>query len=307
MRLILEDPMWIYMWLVLSGFLVVLHFYRVSTRKKEALKFANVSVLERLKIGAGKRTELYKLFIRIIALFFICLAGSGLAMTSLVSVEKKNVVLAIDSSYSMLFDDYKPNRLEAAKKALLPFIDKIDPNTRVAVISFGPTVTVVQNFTSNKNELKAAIEGIKVSQNVGTAIGDALFISSRLLPANEPGAVILLTDGRNNIGILVDTAVDILKAKGIPVYTVGIGSTIKEFSEVDEDTLKLIAKKTGGISSMSTSGIELKEIYDRISEIVLKPKTIVHKVYLTNFLLIIALALILLEVLLGSTFLDILP
>jgi Ca-activated chloride channel family protein len=301
MELVLENPAWLYAWALASFFLVLLHFYRKRIRVKSAIKFTGVFALEKLKVGKEIKGEIYLVLLTIISLFFVCLAGGGLAKVTHVSVEKLNLVLAIDKSSSMLFEDYKPNRLEAVKNALIPFIDKIPENVRVAVVAYGSYVELVQNFTTNKDELKRSIKSIQPATVAGTAIGDALFFSSQLLPVGEPNVIILLTDGRSNVGILVEKAVEVLIENKIVTHTVGLGSLIEKLSEVDENTLKFIAAKTGGIYSFSKTSVELEDIYKKMGEMIARPKIVVEKHYFTPLLLLIGIGLMILEIVLAST------
>jgi Ca-activated chloride channel family protein len=307
MDIVLENYSWLYIWMGVSILVVVLHFYKGGTRERAVLKFANVPVLKKLKTKAGGKRDLFQLSLKIIALLLICLAGGRLALASRIPSESQNVVLAIDKSFSMMFEDYPPNRLEAAKAAIYPFIEKITEKTKVAIVAFGPRIELVQNFTNNKEELKSALERIEVTDRAGTAVGDSLFFSSQILPRGERGTIVLLTDGRNNVGILLDDALKTVKSKGIIVHAIGMGSTVKEYSEVNEEALKAIAAETGGIASVSTTDIELKDIYDRITGVTLQKRVETKKFFLSPFLLIVAVALVILELVLGSTVFDILP
>ncbi|MDI6806358.1 MAG: VWA domain-containing protein [Candidatus Aenigmarchaeota archaeon] len=305
--LVVENWFWVYVWGIFSVISIFFYFYGKKVKREEALKFTNVAVLQKLKVGKKKRgVELVQLALTISSLFFICLAASGIAWVRYVPTKSQNIVLTIDKSYSMLFEDYKPNRLEAAKQAVIGFLDKIDfATTKVGVVTFGPIVEIVQNLSTNKEEIKASIRGIEPATLVGTAIGDALIISSKLFPEDEPGTILLLTDGHNNIGIMLKNAIEILKRSGITVHAIGMGSPAAEFMEIDEEELRFIASETGGVASFSTTTPDLSEAYERISGIILRPKVVAEKFYFTSTLLGAALGIIILQIFLRSIFLTV--
>lgn len=307
MDIILEDYTWLWIWLGLTIFLVVLHFYRNRARKKATIKFANISVLKELGIKTRKKGEIYGLGLRIVVALLICLAGGQLSLVKIVPSASQNMVLAVDSSYSMLSEDYLPNRLEAAIKAMIPFLDKTTEKTNVAILSFGPKVDVIQNFTNNKEELKRAIRKIEVADQPGTAIGDALWVSSKILPKGERGTIIILTDGVNNVGILLDEAIETVKSKGFTIHAAGMSSRNPDFPTPDEESVKRLAAETGGIASISTTEVELESIYDRISGVTLGERVEMKKLPLTSYLLTVGLAILIIGWLLGSTIWDILP
>jgi Ca-activated chloride channel family protein len=189
-----------------------------------------------------------------------------------------DLVLAIDLSGSMLSEDYEKdgetlNRLQAIKPVIQAFIER-RPSDRIAVVLFATKAYTLSPLTSDHQWLARQIERIKIGliQDNGTAIGDALGVAvSRLDQPNREadgkrkGAfIVLLTDGGNNMGaISPDQAAQLAAARGIPIYTIGAGKdgyvpmpvfddTGKRIgqravmSDLDEDSLKSIAKATGG-------------------------------------------------------------
>lgn len=306
MAIVLQDYSWIYAGMGISLLLVLLHFYRQMQKRKEALKFANVPVLRELEIGVGGKRDVLQLTLKIAAVLLLCLAGGGLGIQKTVPAEHQNLVLALDRSMSMLKEDYSPTRLQAMKDAVIPFIDKLKGRTSVAVVSFGPQVNLIQNFTTNKGKLKEAVRGIEATSKPGTAIGDTLYFSANKIP-ERGGTIVLLTDGRINVGIMVEDALETVKNQGTTVHVVGVGSTSAEMSEINKETLKLIASETGGLSEFSETGVELKNIYEKISSITLRKKVKTKTFPLAPWLLIGALALYTLEAILSSTLFRVVP
>jgi Ca-activated chloride channel family protein len=159
-------------------------------------------------------------------------------------ISEVTVILAIDVSGSMEDGDIPPSRLDAAKQASKRFIEKLD--SRIGVVAFAETVAVVQQPTFDKDSSIKAINRLETLG--GTAIGDAILQSLELLNGNA--AIVLLTDGRSNTGIHPKATLDYTKHLGVRIFTVGIGTqdpNMGSSGNLDEETLALVAKETGGI------------------------------------------------------------
>jgi Ca-activated chloride channel family protein len=187
---------------------------------------------------------------------------------SIIETEGIDIILAIDTSTSMLAEDFelhgrRTNRLAAVKEVVKEFIEN-RKSDRIGIITFGGRAYTVSPLTLDYGWLVQNLERIKIGMNEdGTAIGSGLSSSLTRLKDTETKSkiVILLTDGRNNTGrISPSVAAEAAGALGIKVYTVGAGT--KGYApypdkglfgnrvyrrvkiEIDEDTLQKIAKKT---------------------------------------------------------------
>ena len=205
-------------------------------------------------------------------------------------VEGIDIMLAMDVSTSMLAEDLKPNRLEAAKQVAADFING-RPNDNI-----GLTVFAGQSFTQSPLTVDHAVllnlfNSISCSMATngiiedGTAIGLGIANAvSRLKDSKAKSKVIiLLTDGSNNRGdISPFTAAEIAKTYGIRVYTIGVGSNgtapypyqgfggtqyIQVPVEIDESTLIQIAETANGQYYRATSNSKLKEVYAEIDQL----------------------------------------
>jgi Ca-activated chloride channel family protein len=189
-----------------------------------------------------------------------------------------DIILAIDLSGSMLAEDYtrgdgtRINRLQAIKPIIDAFIRR-RPSDRIGIVPFGGRAYTLAPLTADHDWLHEQVRRLKVGQiEDGTAIGDALSLAVARLgqPGREEGGkrlggfVILLTDGANNAGSVAPLeAAALAKAKGIPVYTIGAGTDgvvpmpvfdesghklgyRDAVSDLDESTMRQIAKVTGG-------------------------------------------------------------
>lgn len=194
-----------------------------------------------------------------------------------------DIVLAVDVSLSMQSKDFEPNRLAAAKRVMNTFIDD-RKGDRIGIVAYAGEAYSVCSPTTNYNLLKSRIEylhGNNIEQ--GTAIGLGLGTSVLQLQRDSLSSkvVILLTDGMNNTGELSPlAAAELAKQNNICVYTIGVGSNGEALSpvstnfgirygyqkvEIDEETLKEIAKTTNGKYFRATDENSLNAIYSEIN------------------------------------------
>ena len=239
-----------------------------------------------------------------------------------------NIMLALDVSGSMLAQDLKPNRIEAAKEVAQKFVAS-RPNDNIGLVVFAgesytqaPLTTdhaIVQNFLSQV-ELGVLDDGTAIGSGLATGI-------SRLKEEEgESKVLILLTDGTNNAGAIEPaTAAEIAKSFGIRVYTIGVG-TIGEAPtpvqtllgieymmlpvEIDEDMLRRIADTTGGKYFRATDNDELKMIYaeiDKLEKVKLRVDNFTSKTELYHYFLWSAFLFAATALLLRNTWLRRLP
>ena len=206
------------------------------------------------------------------------------------SVEGIDIMLAVDVSTSMLAEDLRPNRLEAAKKVASEFIAG-RPNDNIGLTIFAGESFTQCPMTTDHGVLINMFESLEcdMAQNGlisdGTAIGMGLANAiSRLKDSKAKSkVVILLTDGSNNRGdISPMTAADIARSLGIRVYTVGVGTNgtaryplnvggrtqyMQIPVEIDTKTLGDIARSTNGKFYRATNTKELRQIYHEIDQL----------------------------------------
>jgi Ca-activated chloride channel homolog len=164
-----------------------------------------------------------------VALGVLIVAAARPQRSVAVPVGNAAIMLANDVSSSMTGTDIKPTRLLAAKKAAANFIASVPGTVKVGLVEFSKTPVVLQSPTSDHALTEAALSQLHTSG--GTAIGEAIQTSVALirsLPAvngkKPPGAILLISDGSNNVGISPITAAQQAAADHIPVYTIALGS-----------------------------------------------------------------------------------
>jgi len=200
-------------------------------------------------------------------------------------VEGIDIMMALDISGSMMAEDFKPNRLEAAKEVASEFIKGRD-NDKIGLVIYAAESFTQCPLTTDHNVLQNLFKDIKLGLlEDGTAIGMGLATAVQRIKDSEATSkvIILLTDGMNNRGEIAPmTAAEIAKTFGVRVYTIGVGTigmapmpiqTVfgREYQEVevkiDEALLENIANMTGGKYFRATDKQKLNEIYAEIDQL----------------------------------------
>jgi Ca-activated chloride channel homolog len=196
-----------------------------------------------------------------------------------------DIVLALDISTSMLARDFKPNRLEAAKKVAAEFIQN-RPNDRIGLVVYEGEAFTKCPATTDHNLLLESLMKLEagILRTNRTAIGMGLGLAVTRLRSDElrSKVIILMSDGENNAGDIDPlTAAELARAKNVRVYTIGIGSkgtapmpVQTPFGvryqqvpvSIDEDVLTEIADMTGGQYFRATDELKLGEIYQTIDQ-----------------------------------------
>ncbi|MFH1636980.1 MAG: VWA domain-containing protein [Candidatus Woesearchaeota archaeon] len=288
-----------YLWMLgIVPLLVFVHFYSLKYGRKQALKFANFEAIRRVTGEKVVSKNVILLLMRAATITFLILAVSGTVLWYTGSSSKYDLVLAIDSSSSMLAEDYVPNRIESAKASAVMFIESLAGEIRIGLITFSGASFIENTLTSDLNEIMDAINNIETSTLGGTDIGQAIITSANLMQGEKPGVIVLITDGQDNVGIPVDDAIAYARKENIVVHTIGLGtveggkiSGMEAAFKLDESTLQKIAAETGGQYFRPTSSKELINAFGDISEIRMRPMSRDVSV----FLLIMALFFLFVE------------
>lgn len=248
-------------------------------------------------------------------------------------VEGIDIMLAMDVSTSMLAEDLKPNRIEAAKQVASEFIAG-RPNDNIGLTIFAGEAFTQCPMTVDHASLLNLLQNVRTDIAArgliqdGTAIGMGLANAvSRLKDSKAKSkVVILLTDGSNNMGDLSPmTSAEIAKSLGIRVYTVAVGTDksapypmqvggvvqyVNMPVEVDTKTLDEIAAATDGTSYRATNNSELKNIYkeiDKLEKSKINSKKFSKKYDMFQPFVLAAFIVLLIEVLLRITIFRKLP
>ena len=319
------------LWLIPPVFFLFSAWWYYIWRRKNFLEWevSNVDSLSGLQ--AGWRAACLD-FLPVLTLLASLLMLLALARPQTTSSDEKvesegiDLVISMDVSTSMLAQDFKPNRLEAAKKEAMEFISGRKQDRIGLVVFSGESFTqcpVTINHAVVQNQLKSVKNGLLED---GTAIGMGLATAIQRLKESEAKSkvVILMTDGVNNRGLIDPaTAADIALNFNVRVYTIGVGTNGQAYTpiamqpngqlifgnaevQIDEALLKDIARKTGGQYFRANNNKKLKDIYaqiDKLEKTKVEISSVERKHEAFPFLLFPALVLLLLERLLKYTIL----
>ncbi len=249
------------------------------------------------------------------------------------TTEGIDIMMALDISTSMLAEDLKPNRMEAAKNVAAQFVAG-RPNDNIGLTIFAGEAFTQCPMTTDHASLQNLLHSVRTDLSAkglisdGTAIGMGLANTiSRLKDSKAKSKVaIVLTDGANNCGeISPVTAAQMARALGIRVYTIGLGTNkvapypipvaggvqyVNIPAEIDEKTLQTIASTANGKYYRATNNKELRQIYEDIDKLEKSKLTVQRfskKYDVFAPFAFAALVVLLLEVLLRTTVLRRIP
>ena len=270
--------------LIIIPLFMVLVIVKIFFYKKTSS--VQVSSFKSLKNFFGNQGKIKVFFINalfIVALLLIIVGFARPQISSLdkdITVEVIDIVLVLDTSSSMLAEDFKPNRLEAVKDAAKEFI-KNRSGDRIGLLVFGKDTFIQCPLTIDYSVLNNLLSEVTVMEPKydGTAIGVAIANGVNRLrnSDSESKVIILLSDGSNNVGSIDPiSAAKIAKEYNIKVYTIGAGTnqSITQIpgrgfvrNEIDEDTLKGIAEVTNAKYFRATDKKSLSGIYREIDNL----------------------------------------
>ena len=276
-------------WILLLLAVVPLMIVWYVLRHKHIKAPVNIPSLE--MFGGGHRSPRMLLYhlrfvLRCLAvtLLVIALARPQSKMSrEEMEIEGIDIVLAMDVSGSMKGEDFKPNRLEAAKDVALKFIDGRH-NDRIALVEFAGEAFTQTPLTIDHNVLNRQLSAMRTGLlEDGTAIGDGLATAINRIKDSKAVSkvIILLTDGVNNRGSIdPETAAELAGEYGIRLYTIGVGSRgevlyhdeygrpFHSRADLDEGLLTRMAESTdGGHYYRATNKKSLDEIFADIDKV----------------------------------------
>ncbi len=325
-----ENPLFLF---VLAAIPLLYRFtLREAHRRFAAVRYSDLRSLGgKIKTKSRYRGTLFVLRVTVLVVVAFALARPQMEKGfETIKAEGIDIMLGLDISSSMRAEDFKPdNRIHVAKQVVSDFISGIG-NDRVGLVAFAAKSFTRCPLTLDHDVLRTMLEDVDIGiVEDGTAIGLALANCVARLKDSDAKSkiVILLTDGVNNRGEIDPiTGASLAKAAGVKVYTIGVG---KEggapvpvrtrdgrmvyarnpdgslyMTELDEDTLKEIARITGGTYYRATDEQALDEIYRKILEMektAFEVKTYKHRKELAKYFLPFALAAVMLEIMLVST------
>ncbi len=195
-----------------------------------------------------------------------------------------DIMLVLDISESMRLEDFKPNRLEAAKEVAREFIEGRFQD-RIGMVVFSGEAYSLAPLTTDYQLLLEYVEELDFSliQVGGTAIGSALAVGTNRMRESESKSkvIILLSDGENNAGNIDPiTAAKLAHAHGAKIHSIAVGKEGKVpfgrdmfgninyvENELDETTLREIAKIGEGNFYRASDRQALENIFEEIDQL----------------------------------------
>ena len=256
-------PLWLVAGIVAAFAFLALAHVAARRARADALAYSNLAFFES---ATGARFDPALALALACAGGLVALGGSLAGFSLVASLPAHGaVVLCVDTSGSMRSADVTPSRAAAAAAAVRAFVDGVPDGTRLAIVGFSSAAGVVQPLTTEKETVRDAIAQIP-PPNGGTAIGDALSAAARLLPSSGRRAIVLITDGVNNLGADPLEVARAIGTLGIEVDTVGIGTngsgelipgTAREAS-IDEEALRSVAGLAHGAYARADDAASLR-------------------------------------------------
>lgn len=262
-----------------------------ARRRRYALRFTTVAMLDKVAPDKpGWKRHLTALGL-ILAVVVATVGFAKPVIAGEVVQDSKLVILAIDTSISMMATDVPPSRVDAARDAAGVFLDSVPEGVSVGVVGFDGNARLLIPPTTNLEGVRGVIDRAIQTGNLGegTAIGEAVFLGIDAIESSaganpedeaaesgEPaGTIVLLSDGDNTMGRPNDEAASAARAAGIPVHTIAFGTDSGTIDDpiagnvpvpVNEAALEQLAHQTDGQALTAATADQLSDVYEGLGE-----------------------------------------
>jgi Ca-activated chloride channel family protein len=270
------------LWLLLGVLAIAAVYVGLQFRRSRyAVRISSMELLDKVAPSRpGWRRHV------VAGVYMLGLAGLVVSFAQPVATEKvprerSTIVVAIDTSLSMMATDVAPSRLEAAQNAAKEFVEGLPGELNVALIGFAGTAQLLVPPTQDRALITTAIDGLELEE--ATAIGDAVRLSvdviedqaQRTEEGDPDATVVLISDGETTVGLPTADAIPIAQEAGVAVNTIAYGTpngviTVDEDGDgvgqtarvpVNTEELSGLAEDTGGVSRTADSAGDLEQVY----------------------------------------------
>ena len=281
-------------WFLLLAPLCLVFYFWAFRRKRRALAaFGNPALMEKLTSATSWVRQGVKAALMVAGFFFLVLAlvrpqfGTKLELLHRRGVD---IIIALDTSLSMLAEDIKPNRLARARYEIEGLIDRLEGD-RVGLVAFAGRSFALCPLTLDYGAAKLFLDSIDsdIIPVQGTAIAEAIRTATKAFGSQERKykVLILITDGEDHAGDPAEAAEEAAEA-GVRIFAVGVGTREGELipvraegrvdylkdrrgrivkSRLDEAALQEVARVTDGAYVRAGSGgVGLEQVYAQIAE-----------------------------------------
>ncbi|MFF1614202.1 VWA domain-containing protein [Amycolatopsis sp. NPDC058278] len=279
---------WWFLLLIAVAAVAVGYVLAQRARRKRTMRFANLDLLEKVAPKSQGWVRHLPAVLIVLSLLLLTVALAGPTAEQKVPRNRATVMLVIDVSLSMEATDVLPTRLQAAQEAATSFARNMTPGINLGLISFAGTATVLVNPTTDRNGVIKAIENLKLAQS--TATGEGIFAALQSVESFSsvvggadgppPARIVLMSDGKQTVPEDLYaarggyTAAQAAKQAGVPISSISFGTTHGSVTiddkpqpvSVDDESLREIARLSGGDFYKAASAEELKKVYADLGE-----------------------------------------
>jgi Ca-activated chloride channel family protein len=281
---------WFFLYLLVIAALIGGYVVAVLARRKRVMRFANMALLEQVAPKRPRtRWRHLPAALLVAALALLTTAMAGPTHDVRIPRNRAVVMLVIDVSESMVATDVAPSRIEAAKAAGKAFTDELTPGINLGLVAFGGTATLLVPPTTNRDEMKAAIDQLRPEER--TATGEAIFTALQAIATvgavmgggdgkPPPARIVLESDGKETVPVDLDqprgafTASRAAKDQGVQISTISFGTPYGTVDlngqnvpvPVDDESLRRIAELSGGQAFQARSLDQLKDSYATLQQ-----------------------------------------
>ena len=278
---------WVLYFLLIIPLMIAWYVFR-GMKVQTSVKYSSLNIFKNVPSTIREKLRHIPFAVRLIAIGLLIVAlarPQSFSSGENVTTEGIDIAMVLDISGSMLAEDLKPNRLEAAKNVIDDFI-KGRTSDRIGLVVFSRDAFTQCPLTIDYNVLRNLLMEIRSGMiEDGTAIGNAIANGINRLKDSDAKSkiIILVTDGVNNSGEVDPiSAAEMAKTFGIRVYTIGVGTRGEApypvqtpFGtryqmvpvEIDEAVLQKISDITDGQYFRATNNSALREIYNKIDKL----------------------------------------
>ena len=283
------DFAWPWLFALLPLPLLALLLPRAEVSRPAALRFPFFAAFEASTTTSRRRGKFWRLPLALLAWLLLVAAAARpqlIGETVHLPVAGRSLMLAVDISGSMQTDDMRiggqrMTRLTAVKQVAGDFLEAREGD-RVGLILFGDQAYLQAPLTFDRRTVNTLLNEAAIGlAGRSTAIGDAIGLGVKRLQdqPEENRILILMTDGANTAGAVSPLkAADLAATANVRIYTIGIGASERIVRglfgnrrlanrELDEETLRAIADKTGGRYFRARDTGSLADIYALLDEI----------------------------------------
>ncbi|WP_033287552.1 VWA domain-containing protein [Amycolatopsis jejuensis] len=282
-----SSPWW-FLLLIAVAAVAVAYVLAQRARRRRVMRFANLELLDKIAPKTQGWVRHLPAMLIVLSLLVLTVSLAGPTAEQKVPRNRATVMLVIDVSLSMEATDVAPTRLKAAQDAAKQFAQNMTPGINLGLISFAGTATVLVNPTTDRAGVTKAIDNLKLAQS--TATGEGIFAAMQSIQSFSavvggaegppPARIVLMSDGKQTVpedlyaprGAY--TAAQAAKQAQMPISSISFGTTHgsvdiegkQQDVRVDDESLREIARLSGGEFYKAASADELKRVYADLGE-----------------------------------------